>query len=278
MIHVFVGCAANHEDAESQAVLEYTLRLHASEPVDITWMKLSKDPESPFYSDAGDGWNTTKWATPFSGFRWAVPWLCKFKGRAIYMDSDFIVMADIAELWHQKFRPGKAVLAKGSLASWRMCLSMWDCAEARHCMLPMSKLIVDAGAHKAMTQRFLDNSQVVQDFAGQWNCLDGEGYASINDPEIKAIHYTSMRHQPHLERACARLRNDGRAHWFDGTPERHWREDLIDLFDSMLYGAELSGYLVENYCRDPLFGPYIKASVANVRRPALASNFRQSAR
>lgn len=42
-VHVFVGCAANGEDAESQAVLEYTLRKHSSLPVDIVWMRQSPD-------------------------------------------------------------------------------------------------------------------------------------------------------------------------------------------------------------------------------------------
>ena len=65
-VRVFVGCAPNHEDAESQAVLEHSIRKHASLPVDITWMKLSRDPVSPF-----SGWNTELWPTPFSGFRWA---------------------------------------------------------------------------------------------------------------------------------------------------------------------------------------------------------------
>lgn len=60
MIRVFVGCAANHEDAESQSVLEYTLRKYASDDLEITWMKLSRDPESQFYCDIenGRGWNT----------------------------------------------------------------------------------------------------------------------------------------------------------------------------------------------------------------------------
>src|SRR5882762_6242859 len=115
---IFVGCAANNEDLESQVVLEYSLRKHASIPVEITWMQLSRNPASPFYSDPekGLGWRTKQWATPFSGFRWALSVLCEFEGRAIYMDSDFIVMSDIAALWYQEFSPGKIVIAKGARA------------------------------------------------------------------------------------------------------------------------------------------------------------------
>ena len=35
-----MDASANGEDAEAQAMLEYTLRWYASEPLEITWMKL----------------------------------------------------------------------------------------------------------------------------------------------------------------------------------------------------------------------------------------------
>jgi hypothetical protein len=58
LIRIFVGCSANHDDLESQAVLEYTLRKHASQPLKITWMMQSHDPDSWFYVGKG-GWDTT---------------------------------------------------------------------------------------------------------------------------------------------------------------------------------------------------------------------------
>ena len=36
MIRIFVGCSANGEDAEAQAMLEYTLRRYASADLEIT--------------------------------------------------------------------------------------------------------------------------------------------------------------------------------------------------------------------------------------------------
>src|SRR3546814_5908886 len=65
----------NDCDLEQMMVLEHSLRQHASLPVDINWMQLSSDPQSFWYSDSGipAGWHTERWATPFSGFRWAVP-------------------------------------------------------------------------------------------------------------------------------------------------------------------------------------------------------------
>lgn len=265
MIRVFVGCAANHEDAESQAVLEYTLRKYASEPISLTWMKLSRDPESPWFSNGTEGWRTDDWATPFSGFRWALPELCGFEGRAIYMDSDCIVRADIAQLWKQKFKPGKIVLAKGGQESWRYCVSLWDCAAAKPYMLPLSRLRSARTAHRTMIEFFRVNRELVQPFVGNWNCIDGENYPTLEDPEIKVIHYSSEAHQPHLKFAVRRLSESHQSHWFDGKIKPHWRPSMGRIFVTLLREAEDAGYTVDRYTSDPTFGTYVKASQKNYR-------------
>lgn len=245
-IRVFVGCAPNHEDAESQAVLEYTLRSHASEDVQITWMKLSNDPSSPFH-----GWNSRNWPTPFSGFRWAVPALCNFEGRAIYMDSDMIVMSDIAELWNMPIAPNCAVRAK---SSGRLCVSLWNCSHpdvARELDFIKNNATVHYGAS---VEPFPKDQN--------WNCLDGEDYPSIFHKDIKCLHYTSMPHQPHLPHALTRLKREGRTHWFDGKVTTHWRPEIVELFNTLLIEATRNGYSYEDYCRDPIFGDYAKGSVA----------------
>jgi len=259
-IRVFVGCAPDGQDAESQAVLEYTLRLHSSRRVEITWMRLSRNPASPFYSDPalGTGWRTELWATPFSGFRWAVPALCDFEGRAIYMDSDVIVRADIAELWDQRFEPGKAVMAK---RSGRFCVSLWHCGRAARWLRHIDVLGSDPGSHRAMTRLFAKHANLVQRFAGDWNCLDGERHPDLSDPAVKAIHYTSMPHQPHLARARQRLAARGRKHWFDGTAAPHWRPDLTALFDRLLGEAIAAGFRPEGY-EGEAFGAVAKKSLA----------------
>ena len=42
-IRIFVGTSANNEDAEAEMVLEYTLRKNTTHPLDITWMRQTKD-------------------------------------------------------------------------------------------------------------------------------------------------------------------------------------------------------------------------------------------
>jgi hypothetical protein len=40
--------------------------------------------------------------TPFTYSRFLVPWLCNYKGRALYCDSDFLCRSDIAPLFENK--------------------------------------------------------------------------------------------------------------------------------------------------------------------------------
>ena len=266
MIRVFVGCAANHEDAESQAVLEYTLRKHTSEPVDITWMRLSKNIASPFFSDphSGSGWRTERWATPFSGFRWALPNLCNFDGKAIYTDSDVIVMADIAELWNQELEPGKVVLAKGGGQGWRYCVSLWDCSAMRRYLPHWNSLLADPEQHLKLCRYFLVHPQLVQPFKGNWNCLDGEDLP-LDSADLKMIHYTDMSTQPHLFHAIPRLAAKGKRHWYNGEMRQHRRPDIVKLFHRLLAEAIEAGYPVSRYETEPEFGPYKKADLKNYR-------------
>lgn len=260
MIRIFVGCASG-DDLESQAVLEYGLRKHASQPLTIRWMQLSRDPQNPFYSDGAKGWRTEIWSTPFSGFRWAVPALCGFQGRAIYMDSDVIARADIAELWNQPMPPGVCALAKCGKDTWRFCVTLFDCAAARPHMLDLPGLQSDPNAHRAMIAKF-KRARFVQPFRGNWNCIDGEDYASLDDPSIKAIHYSQENTQPHLVHALPRLARDSRPHWFDGAVRPHWRHDLINLFEAELAAAKAAGFAPENYAPAQPFGRYRIASHA----------------
>lgn len=261
VVQVFVGCSANQEDLESQSVFEWSLRKHSSLPVSITWMRLSSDPTSPFYcnTEQGKGWRTEHWATPFSALRWHCAELCDYKGKAIYFDSDFIVFGDIAELWEQKFELGKVVLAKGG-NTWRLCCSMWDCEAARKHLPILSSLQADPYSHRKLTQKFGSGSSLVQAFQGDWNNLDGRDGTRLDDPKLKALHYTAMNHQPHLEYAIPRLAALGRKHWYDGPVQAHPRKDVRNTFGTLLGEAKANGFPPEYYMDAPLFGKYNKRS------------------
>lgn len=247
-IRIFVGCAPNHDDAESQVVLEWSIRKHASRPVEITWMMLSKDPESPFY-----GWDTAQWVTPFSGLRWAVPELCGFEGRAIYCDSDVIFLDDPAKLFDQEFPPLACVLGAPNA---RVCVSVWDCARAERRVLSIDAMRRDSTLHGTMYDLFRRSDVQRGVWSGRWNDCDEL------TPETQCLHYTDMHTQPQLEYAIPRLARAGRKHWFDGSTQRHPNPEVRNLFLGLFAEAAQHGYSVDRYMQHEPFGPIKKRSFA----------------
>ena len=255
MIRIFVGCAANNEDLESQAVLEWSLRKNTKRELDITWCQLSRDPSSPWYSDGPHGWQTPFWTTPFSCLRWSCPALCNFTGQAIYLDSDIIVLADIGELWDQPIPAGKVVIAKGGQHGQRLCVSKWDCAAAETALPPLAKLRDDPHSHRSLMRHFAAHPEMVAPFVGgDWNALDLEPF-DLADPRVKALHYTGIPTQLQLKHALPRLAREGGRHWYGGPARAHPRRDLQKLFDRLLFEAQVNGFGVEKYRREP-FGEY----------------------
>lgn len=259
MIRLFVGCSAG-EDLESQMVLEYTARRSCSEPLEIVWMHQAREG---FWS----GWNTHEWGTPFTGFRWGIPAFCGYEGRAIYMDSDFIVRADLAELWAQPI-PGVALVRRAD-DKVKTCCMLLDCHAAR-LMVPPIDTLRTMRDQNGRTWREVHRQGGFALFDGDWNCTDLKGYHDIADPRIKAIHYSKMPCQPHLKYAIPRLAAEGRLHWYDGVVTDHWRPELVALFDQCYREALAAGYTVAHYDVPP-FGRYIKKSWAHYRMPERVS-------
>lgn len=253
MIRLFVGCSANGEDAEAQAMLEYTVRKYASEPVEINWMKLSRDPESPWYSNPTkrEGWNTQLWATPFSVFRWAIPYVCHWRGKAIYQDVDQILRGDIADLWKQRIPDGKAILSKSIKHS---CVMLMDCERLKGKIMDFEKMRRMHGGYSVIRNSL---APYMATFSGNWNCLDGETYKTLDDPDIRIIHFTKVETQPHLKYALPRLAKEGIRHW-NGllAGQAHARPDVQPLVDQIWAEAQAAGYAAEQYKPQQPFGPY----------------------
>src|SRR5690606_22934239 len=225
------------------------------------WMQLSSNPKSPWFSNqqTGEGWHTEKWATPFSGFRWAIPELCNFEGRAIYMDADVIVLCDIAELWAHPMTKNAIVIAKGGKSSARLCTCVWDCEKAKAFLPPLEKLRSEADSHKSMMLLIKQHPELVTPYQDSYNNIDGEGMPTES---IKILHYSDMGTQFSHKYALPRLEKNNQKHWFDGKIMPHPRQDLIELFDQYYAEAISLGYKPENYLIEP-FGDFSKATQIN---------------
>jgi hypothetical protein len=242
-IRLFVGSSPAGEDFEAEAVLEYTARAYCSQPLEISWMRQAS--EGPW-----SGWESVKHSrTPFSSFRWGIPAVCGFEGKAIYTDVDFLFRADLAELWEQPIpHVGLVRNATGKLST--SCI-LFDCAKAKGHIPDLKALRKMPDAHSTLLNYFRSNQGLLDPFVGNWDCSDFEkdtkGKGDLHDPRIKAIHYTRIESQLHLKHALPRLQAEGRSHWYRGEVFPHIRPDLQVLFDRTLGDALAEGYRPERY-------------------------------
>lgn len=236
-IRLFVGADGTNCDLESQMVLEYSARKHCSLPLEIAWMQQSsKGPWS--------GWNCSTGRTPFTHFRWSVPAVCNYQGRAIYTDSDFIVVGDFAELWHQPI-PNVA-LVRNAIGKLSTSCILFDCAKARGYVPTLDKLRAMPDAHGTMLNYFRAHTELLSPCEGNWDCGDLRGY-TLDDPSVKAVHYTRIETQLHLKYAIPRLQEEGRQHWYTGDVFPHPSSELVECFDRLYAEAQAAGYSLEQY-------------------------------
>lgn len=124
--------------------------------------------------------------TGFSLVRFCVPELCGFRGRAVYLDSDMIVLRNIAELLCHPFGQA-AVLAPRNMAS----VILYDCARLPHwSRRAVLDLILSGGCdyHKAVELEY--EPLAARTLPGNWNCLDERPHGAA------LVHFTKIRTQP----------------------------------------------------------------------------------
>jgi hypothetical protein len=219
-------------------------------------MQLSRDPDSYWYSnpEANEGWNTTKWATPFSGFRWAIPEYCDYSGRAIYMDADVVILSDLAQMWEHPIEEQAIVTARITADMARLCTCIWDCHKAQGTLPAVEKIKEDADGHQKMMNMLKENPQLVEPYQDSYNCVDGE---DLLIEDIKILHYSDMGTQFSHKYSIMRLEQEGSKHWFDGKITTHPRKDLTQLFESYYKEAIEAGYNLDDY-RVKEFGTFPK--------------------
>lgn len=236
-IRLFVGSSANGEDYEAEAVLEYSARKHCSLPLEITWMRQAS-------SGPWSGWACASGRTPFTHFRWSLPAVCGFEGRAIYTDVDFFFLADLADLWAQPI-PSVALVRNPTGKISTSCI-LFDCAKAKGHVPDLPRLRALPDAHGTTLNYFRAHPDLVSACDGNWDCADLRGY-ELGDPRVKAVHYTRIEHQLHLKHAIPRLAAAGKRHWYTGEVLQHPRSELVALFDQLLEEAKAAGYTEERY-------------------------------
>jgi lipopolysaccharide biosynthesis glycosyltransferase len=187
-LRIFIGF--DRREAECADVLAYSLREHASIPLDIRYLKLSELD----FDRALDPLQSTE----FTYSRFLVPHLCDYRGKAIFMDCDMLCLGDIKELddldmancalrvVKHDHRPSAKTKMDGRVQTtyprknWSSLMIM-NCAR----LTLWTKEVVETQTG-AFLHRFdgIDDA-LIRDIPMTWNTLDWM------DESTKLIHYTS---------------------------------------------------------------------------------------
>jgi len=161
MIRVFIGTDSTiHGKAEK--VVEYSIRKHASEPVDIQFIR--------------PGWKSG--CTGFTNHRFLIPAMRAFKGFAIYLDVDMLLLSDIAELWAYR-EPGK-----WCTTGIRDDVSVIDCAAFQDITPGLCRTLKKDAIRKKIAGRVLSN------IPHGWNAVD------MLTLGTKLLHFSDLDRQP----------------------------------------------------------------------------------
>jgi hypothetical protein len=192
MIFVFVGTDLRSYPAD--LVLEHSIRRHTTEDVSIEWMRAGKGEFAGWRMDNHDlPYTGQGWATLFTCFRYAVPELMGCQGRAIYLDSDMLVLGDIAKLWRCGDRPGPPWrCVSPHQEAKRTDVSVINCGDfaGAEWWPSMAKMKRSGMLGVHYRQILKEHRFIASDLPAEWNCLDAA------TPGAKLVHFTSMGAQP----------------------------------------------------------------------------------
>jgi Glycosyl transferase family 8 len=210
-MRVFVG--ADESQLVAASVLEHSLRKHASRPVEFTTMIDLDVPEPK------DPANRAR--TGFSFYRFLIPKLCGYRGRALYLDSDMQVFADLAELWQIPFEDDTVLCTNQPEppAEWRDDPSFKPGRHLAVMMLDCSRLEWDVdeivggldegryGYKELMSDLcIVPEEQIAERIPRQWNSLE-----HYEPGTTRLVHYTVVPTQP-----WKNDRNPLRETWHEG--------------------------------------------------------------
>jgi hypothetical protein len=195
-LDIFVG--TDRSQLLAVSVLEHSIRRRTDSEVRVSPLI---DLDLPEPKDIRQGSRTG-----FSFARFAIPELTGYRGKALYLDADMLVFADIAELWRIPF-DGAKIIIQGDLKAdvvspdkygaprqrVRQCaVMMIDCARTDWRVQDIvagldGKYTYDELMHHMC---ILSEDEVAYRLPFEWNSLE------YWDADTKLLHYTDMKTQP----------------------------------------------------------------------------------
>ncbi|NEO61992.1 MAG: glycosyl transferase, partial [Moorea sp. SIO4G2] len=200
-VRVFIG--SGEASLVERKVSIYSLRKHSRRELDIyvfngTHNAIEHNDDQPYLAPMSlrvKYRNTTE----FSLYRYLIPQLCNYQGKAIYIDSDTICLTDIGELFETPLN-GCDFLAKRAYSTegkdlWGLSVMLIDCQKSNFDLETYYDEI-EQGLYSypdlaRMSPAFLAHHHYqIGELDPLWNVFD------YYDNDTKLIHYTNLYTQP----------------------------------------------------------------------------------
>ena len=165
-LRIFIGW--DHRQPVSYTVLQQSIIENAKRPVQITPLVLDTLPIK------------RQGLTPFTFSRFLVPWLCDYRGWALFLDVDMLVRADVGELFDMADPKYAVMVSKNELRfEWASAMLM-NCERCRQ--LTPEYVEMTPALHKLAWLQEDD----IGELPAEWNHLVG-----YDEPkEAKLVHFT----------------------------------------------------------------------------------------
>lgn len=171
-LRIFIGY--DHRQAVSYNVLQFSIFRRCSRPVSITPLVL---PTLPL---------TRMGLTPFTYSRFLVPWLCDFRGWAMFLDLDYLCLADLAQLFSLADDRYAAMVSKNTKKFEWASMMLFNCGHPANRILTPDYV---QDPQRCRAPHGLDwlAPELVGDLPREWNHLVG-----YDPPRADAalVHYT----------------------------------------------------------------------------------------
>lgn len=201
-IRIFIG--SGEASLLERKVAVYSLKKHTKQELDIyvfngTHNSVELNDQEPFLAPLSLKLKYQN-VTEFSLYRFLIPQICNYQGKAIWIDSDTVCLADIAELFDTSLN-GCNFLAKAEAYNttsqnlWGLSVMLIDCEQTRFDLETYFDEIAQGlytyTDFACMSPAFLAHHPLkIGQLDPQWNVFD------YCDEQTKLIHYTNLNTQP----------------------------------------------------------------------------------
>ena len=254
-IKVFIG--SGEASRLERKVAIYSLRKHTQRPLDIyvfngTHNAIELNDQKPVPAPLSLRLKYQN-ITEFSLYRFLIPQICNYQGKAIWIDSDTVCLADIGELFDTPlndydFLAKPAAYDHNAPNLWGLSVMLIDCAKA-HFDLETYYAQIEQGLYtytdfSCMSPTFLAHHPFkVGSLDPAWNVFD------YHDVNTKLIHYTNLNTQP----------------W--KYPNHPYGELWFDYFQA----ARREGYITDRDIELSLLRAYVRQSILQGNSPPRSS-------